>query len=111
SEYGDPDVAEEFAWLRAYSPYHHVVDGTPYPAVLLTCATGDSRVHPLHARKMTAALQHATSSAASDRPVLLVEERDAGHGVGKPVHLRAAEVADALTFLADQLGWSIADAS
>ncbi|MEJ7561051.1 MAG: prolyl oligopeptidase family serine peptidase [Ilumatobacteraceae bacterium] len=111
SEYGDPDVAEEFAWLRAYSPYHHVVDGRPYPAVLLTCATGDSRVHPLHARKMTAALQLATSSAASDRPVLLVEERDAGHGVGKPVHLRAAEVADALTFLADQLGWSVADAS
>ena len=54
SEYGDPDVAEEFAWLHAYSPYHHVVDGTAYPATLFTTAEGDSRVDPLHARKMAA---------------------------------------------------------
>ncbi|CAN5627876.1 prolyl oligopeptidase family serine peptidase [soil metagenome] len=104
SEYGDPEIAEEFAWLHAYSPYHHVESGTCYPAVLLTAAEGDSRVHPGHARKMTAALQHA-SSCLDTKPVLLIEERDAGHGVGKPVSLRAAEVADALTFLSWQLGW------
>ena len=51
SEYGDPDVAEEFAWLHAYSPYHHVADGTAYPATLFTTAEGDSRVDPLHARQ------------------------------------------------------------
>ena len=104
SEYGDPEIAEEFAWLHAYSPYHHVESGTCYPAVLLTAAEGDSRVHAGHARKMTAALQHA-SSCLDTKPVLLIEERDAGHGVGKPVSLRAAEVADALTFLSWQLGW------
>ncbi len=60
-EYGDPDIAEEFGWLHAYSPYHHVVDGTCYPAVLFTAAEGDSRVDALHARKMAAALQRATS--------------------------------------------------
>ena len=54
SEYGDPDVAEEFAWLHAYSPYHRVVEGTCYPATLFTTAEGDSRVDPLHARKMAA---------------------------------------------------------
>src|SRR5690606_18179233 len=47
-EYGDPEVAEEFAWLHAYSPYHHVDPTTAYPATLLTAAEGDSRVDPLH---------------------------------------------------------------
>ncbi len=58
-EYGNPDLAHEFDWLHAYSPYHHVVDGTCYPAVLLTTAEDDSRVDPMHARKMTARLQEA----------------------------------------------------
>ena len=61
SEYGDPDVPEEFAWLYAYSPYHHVVDGRCYPATLFTTAEGDTRVDPLHARKMAALLQSASS--------------------------------------------------
>jgi len=102
SEYGDPDVAEEFEWLRAYSPYHHVVDGTCYPATLFTTAEGDSRVDPLHARKMAALVQAATS-CGDERPVLLFQEGRAGHGVGKPVHKRADELADGLTFLAAQL--------
>jgi len=67
-EYGSADDPEQFAYLYAYSPYHRVVDGTPYPAVLLTTATSDTRVAPLHARKMAARLQAATGS---DRPVLL----------------------------------------
>jgi prolyl oligopeptidase len=103
SEYGDPDVAEEFAWLHAYSPYHHVVDGTCYPATLVQTAEGDSRVDPLHARKMVALLQ-AASSCQDRRPILLFQEGRAGHGVGKPVSKRADEIADALTFLGTHVG-------
>ncbi len=99
SEYGDPEIAEEFAWLHAYSPYHHVVDGTCYPATLVQTAEGDSRVDPLHARKMVALLQ-AASSCRAERPILLSQEGRAGHGVGKPVSKRVDEFADALTFLA-----------
>jgi prolyl oligopeptidase len=101
-EYGDPDVAEEFGWLHAYSPYHHVVAAMPYPATLFTTAEGDTRVDPLHARKMAALLQHA-SVGQDDRPILLYQEGRAGHGVGKPVAKRADELADGLTFLAWQV--------
>jgi prolyl oligopeptidase len=102
-EYGDPDVEEEFAWLLAYSPYHHVVPGVAYPAVLLATAEGDSRVDPCHARKMAALLQ--LRGAGQDRqPVLFSQEGRAGHGVGKPVNKRADEYADELTFMAWQLG-------
>jgi prolyl oligopeptidase len=103
SEYGDPDVAEEFAWLHAYSPYHHVVDGTCYPATLVQTAEGDSRVDPLHARKMVALLQ-AASPCRDERPILLFQEGRAGHGVGKPVSKRADEIADALTFAGTHIG-------
>jgi prolyl oligopeptidase len=97
-EYGDPDDPDAFAWLYAYSPYHHVVDGTPYPAVLLTTAEGDTRVDPCHARKMTARLQEAVVGTAGG-PVLLHQEGRAGHGQGKPVGKRADEYADVLAFL------------
>ena len=97
-EYGDPADPEAFAWLHAYSPYHRVVDGTRYPAILLTTAEGDTRVDPCHARKMAARLQ-----AATDSPVLLHQEGRAGHGQGKPVGKRADEYADVLAFLAWQL--------
>jgi prolyl oligopeptidase len=76
-EYGSAAVREELGWLLSYSPYHRVVEGTAYPAVLFTVFEGDTRVDPLHARKLCAALQHATTS---DRPVLLRLERDVGHG-------------------------------
>ena len=56
-EYGDPADPVAFAWLHAYSPYHHVAEGTCYPAVLFTTAEGDTRVDPNHARKMAAQLQ------------------------------------------------------
>jgi prolyl oligopeptidase len=102
-EYGDPDNPDEFKWLWAYSPYHRLVDGTCYPAVLLTTAQGDSRVDPMHARKMAARLQEATS-CGRERPVLLREEAEAGHGQGKPVSKQADELADVLGFLFWQLG-------
>ncbi len=102
-EYGSADEPEEFAWLIAYSPYHRVVEGTAYPATLITTAEQDSRVDPLHARKMAALLQHATSRG-EDRPVLLRAESQAGHGIGKPVGKRVAEAADEWGFLGWQLG-------
>jgi prolyl oligopeptidase len=102
-EYGDPDVAEELDWLLGYSPYHHVHDGTCYPAVLMTTAESDSRVDPLHARKMAAALQAATS-CPHDHPILLHQEQRAGHGQGKPLQKQADELADVLSFFTWQLG-------
>jgi prolyl oligopeptidase len=100
-EYGSPEVAEQYAWLRAYSPYHHVVDGTAYPAVLLATAESDTRVDPLHARKMAARLQAATSSG---RPVLLRIEAKAGHGAGKPLAKVLEELTDTWTFIFDEVG-------
>ena len=101
-EYGDPDIADEFAWLHAYSPYHHVTQGVDYPALLLTTAEGDSRVDPLHARKMTALMNWASASQ-QQRPVLLYQAGRAGHGVGKPASMRIDEGADVLSFLSWQL--------
>ncbi|MEO7371608.1 MAG: prolyl oligopeptidase family serine peptidase [Ilumatobacteraceae bacterium] len=102
-EYGDPEVAEEFGWLHAYSPYHHVTDGAEYPAVLFTTAEGDSRVDPLHARKMAARLT-AASSSQEQRPILLRQSGRSGHGQGKPANMRVRDDADVLTFLSWQLG-------
>jgi prolyl oligopeptidase len=101
-EYGDPDVADEFAWLYAYSPYHHVVDGTCYPATLLETGEDDSRVDPSHARKFTARLQEATA-CGDEHPVLVRIESKAGHGQGKPASRQADESADVLAFLDWQL--------
>ena len=101
-EYGDPDHPEDLARLHAWSPYHQVVDDTCYPAVLLTTADGDSRVDPMHARKLAARLQEATACGV-DHPVLLREEHRAGHGQGKPVSRQADELADVLGFLLWQL--------
>lgn len=105
SEYGSADDPEQYRWLRAYSPYHNVVEGREYPAVLFYTATSDSRVDPLHARKMTALLQYATGSR---RPVLLRVENEAGHGIGKPVSKVVEEQADVWTFLFWRLGLRLA---
>ncbi len=102
-EYGDPDIADDFEWIYAYSPYHRVVDGAEYPAVLFTTAEGDSRVDPLHARKMAARMVEASASQA-DQPILLLQAGRAGHGVGKPATMRVDEGADVLSFFAWQLG-------
>ena len=100
-EYGSAESPEEFRWLYAYSPYHRVKDGTRYPAVLLRTAEGDSRVDPMHARKMAARLQAATSSGL---PVLLRSEVKAGHGAGKPLSKRIDEAVDQWAFIFWQLG-------
>ncbi len=100
-EYGSAEDPDQFPWLRAYSPYHHVRDGVAYPAVLLATAESDSRVDPLHARKMAARLQAATSSA---RPILLRLEARAGHGAGKPLNKVLEELTDTWAFVFSELG-------
>jgi prolyl oligopeptidase len=100
-EYGSADDPEQFRWLKSYSPYHHVRSGVAYPAVLLATAESDSRVDPLHARKMAARLQAAS---ASDHPILLRLESRAGHGAGKPVSKVLDELVDTWTFIARELG-------
>jgi prolyl oligopeptidase len=100
-EYGSAESPEQFKYLYAYSPYHHVKKGTAYPAVLFTTAESDTRVDPMHARKMTALLQASTSS---DRPILLRTETRAGHGIGKPLSKQIDESADIYGFFFWQLG-------
>ena len=96
SEYGSAENPADFKWLHAYSPYHRVQDGTRYPATLIYTADSDSRVDPMHARKMVARLQAATASKA---PILLRYERSAGHGRGKPLHKVVDEWADIWSFI------------
>lgn len=100
SEYGSAENPEDFEWLRAYSPYHQVKDGSDYPATLIYTADSDSRVDPMHARKMVARLQAATSG---DAPILLRYEQSAGHGRGKPLHKVVDEWADIWSFVFAQL--------
>jgi len=99
-EYGSSEDPEQFKWLYAYSPYHHVKDGVAYPATLIHTAESDTRVDPMHARKMTARLQAASSGG----PVLLRLESKAGHGAGKPLGKVIDQLTDEWSFLFSQLG-------
>lgn len=94
-EYGTATREDELAWLFSYSPYHRVWSGVDYPAVLLTTFEGDTRVDPLHARKMCAALQHATGGSG---PVLLRRELGVGHAT-RSVSRSAALISDQLAFV------------
>jgi prolyl oligopeptidase len=102
-EYGSAAVPEELSWLLAYSPYHHVRDGVDYPATLFTVFDGDTRVDPLHARKMCAALQHATTG---HRPILLRREGDVGHGA-RALSRTVALTVDTLAFAAQWTGLTL----
>ncbi len=99
-EYGSASDPAQLAWLLSYSPYHHVVPGTACPAVLFTVFTNDTRVDPVHAYKMCAALQYATSS---DAPVLLRAEGQVGHGA-RAVSRTAELAGDTLSFAARYTG-------
>ncbi|MGI8686692.1 MAG: prolyl oligopeptidase family serine peptidase [Acidimicrobiales bacterium] len=102
-EYGTADDPVEAGWLLSYSPYHHVVDGVRYPAVLFTVFDADTRVDPLHARKMCAALQHATSAPQHEAPVLVRREHKVGHAARS--RSRTVELSvDTTAFLAARLG-------
>ncbi len=103
-EYGSAAIEEEFEWLIGYSPYHQVREGENYPATLFTVFEGDTRVDPLHARKMCAALQHAQSEEGS-RTILIRTERNVGHGarsLSRTIDLSA----DSLAFLSKWTGLS-----
>jgi prolyl oligopeptidase len=102
-EYGSARDPEEFEWLLASSPYHHVRQGAAYPATLFTVFEGDARVDPMHARKLAAALQHATSASPEDRPILLRREFGVGH-TARAVSRSVSLWLDQLGFFARQLG-------
>jgi prolyl oligopeptidase len=103
-EYGSAENPEQFKWLYAYSPYHHVKAGVEYPAVLFMTADSDSRVDPMHAKKMTALMQASAANGGSrTRPILLRIESKAGHA-GTPVAKQIEEWTDVYGFLFWQLG-------
>ena len=95
-EYGSADDPKQFAYLLAYSPYQHVKKGVEYPAVLFLTGDSDTRVAPLHARKMTALLQ---ADAAPGRPILLHYDTHAGHSGGTPVSQQVTDSARIFAFL------------
>ncbi|HTH28575.1 MAG TPA: prolyl oligopeptidase family serine peptidase [Sphingobium sp.] len=103
-DYGYPDREADFRNLLAYSPYHNIRNGKPYPAVLVTTADTDDRVVPGHSFKYAAALQHAD---LGPRPRLIRIETRAGHGSGKPVDKMIAEYADIYAFAARWTGLEI----
>jgi len=104
-EYGSAEDAKQFDWLYAYSPYHHVKLGQEYPAILFMTGDTDTRVDPMHAKKMAALMQaEAKNGASPDKPILLRIETKAGHGQGKPVAKQIEESTDMYSFLFWQLG-------
>jgi prolyl oligopeptidase len=101
TEFGTVKNAEQFKALYAYSPYHHVVDGTKYPSILMMTGANDGRVAPYHSRKMVARLDEANKS---DKPILLRTSSSAGHGIGTALNERIKQLADIYAFLFAQLG-------
>jgi prolyl oligopeptidase len=103
NEYGSSDDPEQFAWLKAYSPYHNLREGVRYPATLVTTGDHDDRVVPAHSFKFAAELQR--TQAPGGPPVLIRIETSAGHGAGKPISKTIEEAADVLSFLGSRTGW------
>ena len=100
TEFGTVKNPEQFKALYAYSPYHHVVDETKYPSILMMTGANDGRVAPYHSRKMTARLEEANKS---DNPILLRTSSSAGHGIGTALSERIKQLADIYAFLFAQL--------
>jgi prolyl oligopeptidase len=111
SEYGSADDPMQFGYLRRYSPYHNVKPGLRYPAVLFETGDADTRVAPLHARKMAALLQAATGAPAGERPILVRYDTEAGHSGGLPVTKTIQDVTTRLHFVMWQLGMNGREAS
>jgi len=103
TEFGTVKNPEQFKALYAYSPYHHVIDGTTYPSILFMTGANDGRVAPYHSRKMVARLEEANKSA---NPILLRTSSTAGHGIGTALSERIKQLADEYSFLFAQLGIS-----
>jgi prolyl oligopeptidase len=101
TEFGTVKDPEQFKALYAYSPYHHVVDGTNYPSILMMTGANDGRVAPYHSRKMVARLDNANKS---ENPILLRTSTSAGHGIGTALNERIKQLADIYAFLFARLG-------
>ncbi len=101
TEYGSVKDPAEFQALYGYSPYHHVKDGTAYPAVLMMTGAHDPRVEPWQSRKMVARLQAATGGKG---PILLRTSGDTGHGLSTPLSEEIDEDADYYGFFFHELG-------
>jgi prolyl oligopeptidase len=101
TEFGTVKNPEQFKALYAYSPYHHVVDGTKYPSILMMTGANDGRVAPYHSRKMIARLDEANKS---ENPILLRTSSGTGHGIGTALNERIKQLADIYGFLFAQLG-------
>jgi prolyl oligopeptidase len=99
-EYGSAENRAQFPFLFAYSPYHRLVPQVRYPSMLFSTAESDSRVDPMHARKMAARMQELSTTS---RPILLRVESKAGHGQGKPISKVIEEITDEMTFLFHEL--------
>ncbi len=100
-EYGSSEDPEQFKTLYAYSPYHRVTPGAKYPATMFVTGDADTRVAPLHARKMAALLQAQTGS---DYPILLHYDTKSGHMGTRPMGKVIEDLLDQLCFLFGQLG-------
>jgi prolyl oligopeptidase len=104
TEFGTVTEQGQFRALHAYSPYHHIVKGTKYPAILMTTGANDPRVAPWHSRKFTAALQAAQGG---DAPILLRTSSTSGHGAGTAMTERIATQAHVMAFVMSQLGVTV----
>ena len=100
TEFGTVKDPDQFKALYAYSPYHHVADGTKYPSILMMTGANDGRVAPYHSRKMIARLDEANKST---KPILLRTSTSAGHGIGTALSERIKQLADVYSFLFAQL--------
>lgn len=100
-EYGSSDKQKDFYYLMKYSPLHNIRKGTKYPATMITTADHDDRVVPAHSFKFAATLQEAN---ASDQPMLIRIDTQAGHGAGKPTSKQIDEWSDVLSFTMYHLG-------
>ncbi len=96
TEYGSADNPDQFVYLRKYSPYQNVKPGTKFPAIMFNTGDSDTRVDPLHARKMTALVQADNSSG---RPILLRYQTVSGHSAGVSITQAIKDTADELAFL------------
>jgi prolyl oligopeptidase len=103
-EFGTVKDEKQFRAMYAYSPYHHVKNGTRYPAVLFLTGANDPRVDPMQSRKMVARLQAA---AGPDAVVLLRTSASSGHGLGTALSERIEEAVDVFAFIFAQLGITI----
>ncbi len=101
TEYGSADEENQFPYLLKYSPYQDVKPSAAYPAVMFLTGDSDTRVDPLHARKMAALLQSASTGG---RPILLHYSLAGGHSAGVAVEQQIQDHTDELTFLWTETG-------